>query len=245
MKRDETHRKFQCVGLRMCRLGIEVPSSRLACERARGGGCNPHFSPQLLFFSSVELMTASDTAALGTSSCFLSLAFTSTGVGRPQRRHGTRDVHIRLLAAIKSSRSLALERGILHHGRHTRTRLALGSSPPMQCQVSITPYVLPAPSIARAGRVAAPLRPERGLARAGGRAGHQRATSADSVNDRFALDGINMFRHFGENQIFHVNTYIFANFTQITTTFFFHYSNTYTYMMIMILTMTSTIILTQ
>lgn len=170
MKRDETHRKFQCVGLRMCRLGIEVPSSRLACERARGGGCNPHFSPQLLFFSSVELMTASDTAALGTSSCFLSLAFTSTGVGRPQRRHGTRDVHIRLLAAIKSSRSLALERGILHHGRHTRTRLALGSSPPMQCQVSITPYVLPAPSIARAGRVAAPLRPERGLARAGGRA---------------------------------------------------------------------------
>lgn len=94
----------------------------------------------------------------------------------------------------------------------------------------------------RTGRCAFKTRARSG---AGGRAGHQRATSADSVNDRFALDGIKMFRHFGENQIFHVNTYIFANFTQITTTFFFHYSNTYTYMMIMILTMTSTIILTQ
>lgn len=136
----------------MCRLGIEVPSSRLACERARGGGCNPHFSPPLLFFSSSEQMTISDIAILDTGSCFLRLVGPTTGVGRPQRRHDTRKFQRRIIVTIKSSRSLPLEHGILHHGLHTRTRLTHRSSPPMQCQVSITPYVLPAPSIGLVGR---------------------------------------------------------------------------------------------
>lgn len=152
MKRDEPLRKISCVGLRMCRLGIEVPSSRLACERARGGGCNPYFSPPILFFLffwANDCQRHSDTRH---SFMFQRLACTLTGTGWPLRRPNTRSY------SHTPSRSHQLIPIITIKTRHLTSQpahthsLDTRSSPRMQCQVPIKPPVLPAPSIAKAGQ---------------------------------------------------------------------------------------------